>query len=85
MNHEAIYKLNPSVVTIRGDVAYDANSNEVTYDKSAVAAYVSANAYKAQRAAEYPNIVDQLDTLFHEGIDGWKETIQAVKTKYPKP
>jgi hypothetical protein len=85
MNHEAIYKLNPSVITIRGETAYDANGNEVAYDKSAVAAYVSANAYKAQRAAEYPNIVDQLDTLFHEGIDGWKETIQAVKTKYPKP
>jgi hypothetical protein len=85
MNHEAIYKLNPSVITIRGETAYDANGNEVAYDKSAVAAYVSANAYKAQRAAEYPNIADQLDTLFHEGIDGWKETIQAVKTKYPKP
>jgi len=36
--HEAIYALNPSVVTIRGDVAYDANENEVTYDKSAVEA-----------------------------------------------
>jgi hypothetical protein len=31
--HEAIYALNPSVVTIRGDVAYDANENEVAYDK----------------------------------------------------
>lgn len=36
MNHEAIYKLNPSVVTIRGDVAYDADGNEVEYDKAAV-------------------------------------------------
>ena len=81
----AIHKLNPTVTVIRGETAYDANGNEVAYDKSAVAAYVSANAYKAQRAAEYPNIADQLDTLFHEGIDGWKETIQAVKTKYPKP
>jgi len=25
MNHETIYKLNPSVVTIRGDVAYDSD------------------------------------------------------------
>ncbi len=84
MNHEAIYKLNPSVVTIRGDVAYDANGNEVAYDKSAVNAYVTANAYKAQRAAEYPSIADQLDKIFHDGIDEWKETIQAVKDKYPK-
>ncbi len=45
MNHEAIYKLNPSVVTINGDVAYDADGNEVAYDKVAVQAYVDAHAY----------------------------------------
>jgi hypothetical protein len=36
--HTAIYSLNPSVVTIRGDVAYDANEQEVAYDKSAAEA-----------------------------------------------
>ena len=36
--HDAIYALNPSVVTIRGDVAYDANEQEVTYNKSAAEA-----------------------------------------------
>ena len=36
--HDAIYALNPSVVTIRGDVAYDANEQEITYDKSAAEA-----------------------------------------------
>ena len=30
--HDAIYALNSSVVTIRGDVAYDANEQEVAYD-----------------------------------------------------
>ena len=30
--HEAIYALNPSVVTIRGDIAYDTNEQEVAYD-----------------------------------------------------
>jgi len=30
--HEAIYALNPTVVTIRGDIAYDANEQEVAYD-----------------------------------------------------
>ena len=81
---EAIYKLNPSVVTIRGDVAYDANGNEVTYDKGAVEAYVKANEYKAKRAKEYPSYADQFDTIFHEGLDAWKAQIQAVKNKYPK-
>ena len=36
--HDAIYALNPSVVTIRGDVAYDANEQEVAYDKDAAEA-----------------------------------------------
>ena len=36
--HQAIYALNPSVVTIRGDVAYDANEQEVAYDKDAAEA-----------------------------------------------
>jgi len=34
----AIYALNPSIVTIRGDVAYDANEQEVAYDKDAAQA-----------------------------------------------
>ena len=32
----------------------------------------------------YPSIADQLDDIYHNGIDGWKETIKAVKEKYPK-
>jgi hypothetical protein len=80
----AIYALNPSVVTIRGDVAYDANENEVAYDKAAVQAYVDANAYKDLRAKAYPSFADQFDTIFHEGIDAWKAQIQAVKDRFPK-
>lgn len=44
----------------------------------------SNNTYQRDRAAEYPNIVDQLDDIYHNGIDGWKATIKAVKDKYPK-
>ena len=43
------------------------------------------NSYKSQRRAEYPNIEDQLDDIYHNGIDGWKATIKAIKDKYPKP
>ena len=41
--------------------------------------------YARKRGDEYPNIVDQLDDIYHNGIDGWKTTIKAVKDKYPKP
>ena len=40
--------------------------------------------YKELRAAEYPSIVDQLDKIYHTGIDGWKTDIKVVKDKYPK-
>ena len=40
--------------------------------------------YQRNRAKEYPSIVDQLDDIYHNGIDGWKTTIKAVKDKYPK-
>ena len=85
MNHQAIYALYPSVTHIRGDQAFDADNNPVSYDAAAVAAWVDPNAYKQQRAAAYPSIPDQLDQIYHEGIDAWKATIAAVKQEYPKP
>ena len=41
--------------------------------------------YQRKRAAEYPSVVDQLDDIYHNGIDAWKATIKATKDKYPKP
>jgi hypothetical protein len=84
--HTAIYKLNPTVVTIRGDEAFDVDNNPVQYNQSAVQAYIDANSYKAKRAAEYPTIGDQLDALW-KGGDAAAEMlakVQAVKAKYPK-
>ena len=40
--------------------------------------------YQRNRAEAYPSIEDQLDDLYHNGIDGWKKTIKAIKDKYPK-
>ena len=79
-----IYKLNPSVIRTSGETAYDADGNEVAYDKAAVDAYIAANEYKSKRAKEYPPITEQLDKIFHDGIEEWKKEIQAVKDKYPK-
>ena len=44
-----------------------------------------AKDYSRKRAAEYPSVVDQLDDIYHNGIDAWKATIKATKDKYPKP
>ena len=82
--HGAIYKTYPTVVSIRGDEAFDKDGNVVEYDEAAVQAYIDAHAYKQQRADEYPSYADQFDTIFHQGLEAWKAQIQAVKTKYPK-
>ena len=42
------------------------------------------NQYQRDRASEYPSMADQLDDIFHNGIDGWRTSIQAIKDKYPK-
>ena len=42
------------------------------------------NDYARKRSAEYPSIVDQLDKIYHDGIDEWKKVIKATKDKYPK-
>jgi hypothetical protein len=82
--YDAIYKTYTNVVTINGDVAYDKDENIVEYNEATVQAYIDANAYKGLRQAEYPSIPDQLDTLYHSGLDAWKAQIKTVKDKYPK-
>ena len=42
------------------------------------------NSYKSKRRAEYPDYASQLDDIYHNGIEGWKATIKAIKDKYPK-
>jgi hypothetical protein len=42
------------------------------------------DSYKSKRRAEYPDYATQLDDIYHNGIDGWKASIKAIKDKYPK-
>jgi hypothetical protein len=85
MNHSAIYALYLQVVTINDTAgAFDAQGNKVTIDMDAVNAWVDPDQYKFDRAAAYPSIADQLDTIYHSGIDAWKATITAVKEEFPK-
>jgi len=46
--------------------------------------YVGVTTYTEARVAEYPPIEDQLDKIYHSGIDAWKADIKAIKDKYPK-
>ena len=87
IDHQSILKVYPNITVIRGDVAYDADGNEVAYDKAAVQAYVDAHAYIAKRASEYPNITDYIDGVVkgdQAQIDKYIADCLAVKAKYPK-
>ena len=84
---DAIYKLYPQVVRTVDDIAYDADGNEVAYDKAAVQAYVDAHAYIAKRASEYPSITDYIDGVVkgdQAQIDKYIADCLAVKAKFAK-
>ena len=56
----------------------------VTIDWTKVNAWTDPNEYQYKREQEYPLMQDQLDDIYHNGIDGWKKTIKTIKDKYPK-
>ena len=58
--------------------------DQVSAKKAELQTAYDNNEYQRKRAAEYPSIADQLDDIYHNGIDGWKTTIKATKDKYPK-
>jgi hypothetical protein len=86
MNHNAIYALYPNVVSIDDTAgAMDKDGNPVKIDQALVDAWVDPNAYKYERAEAYKPIAEQLDYIYHNGIEAWKtDMINPVKTKYPK-
>ena len=72
------------VITVWNSEEAQPTDAEITAEQERLQAEYDNNQYQRDRAAEYPAVVDQLDDIFHNGIDGWKTTIQAVKDKYPK-
>ena len=82
------YRLDQNVVPHK-IIEWDSdNSDSQPTDDELNAAYTAwknANQYKDNRVAEYPSIEDQLDTIYHSGVAGWKTAIKTIKDKYPKP
>ncbi len=82
------YRLDQNVVPHKIIEWDSANSDSQPTDDELNAAYTAwknAEEYKINRANEYPSIEDQLDTIYHSGVAGWKTTIKTIKDKYPKP
>ena len=86
---DAIKAINANAqVVIRGDnidtceIEWLEGTTEIS--KTDIKNKMSSMEYIYKREEEYPPIINQLDDLYHNGIDGWKKTIKAVKDKYPK-
>ena len=88
MNHKAIYKLYPQVVTVDdGTGAFDKDGNKVEIDLALVNAWQDPDAYKFKRKAEYPPITDYIDGVVKNDqaqIDKYIADCLAVKAKFPK-
>ena len=85
---DALRTLYPQVIRTEDDKAYDADGNEVIYDRDAVKALEESQSYFYKRAAEYPSIQEQLDMQYWDKVNdtnNWEQAIQSVKEKYPKP
>ena len=89
---QAIRSLRPNAQwVLRGDNLEWLDTNQTQPTEAEINAEISRlqaeydnNEYQRQRSTAYPSIADQLDTIYHEGLDAWKATILAVKEEFPK-
>lgn len=86
---EAIHTLYPEAVKTKVKsntemYAWDKDGNEIELDLDAINNWVDPEAYKDKRRAEYPSWNEQLDNIYHNGVDAWKAEIKKIKDKYPK-
>ena len=97
MLHEAILEIHKNAVNIVGDTletvfCEDKNGKRISIDNDLVSAKITelqadydSRQYQRDRAVAYPSTADQLDLLYHQGIEGWKTEIKKVKDAHPKP
>ena len=78
----AVYKVGDTYESLKWLDKEQTKPTKAEYDEG-VKAY-DANQYQRSRALEYPSIADQLDEIYHNGIDSWKAIIKQTKDKYPK-
>ena len=87
---EAIRSLDPNAhCTLADDVVVTwmttpISEADIATEQTRLQAEYDSQEYARNRKAEYPSMEDQLDDIYHNGIDGWKATIKTTKDKYPK-
>ena len=96
LRNKALMALYPDITTMKNvetenEVFLDKNGKEIIISNTDVEERITilqaehnTNEYQRSRASEYPSIPDQLDEIYHNGIDSWKAIIKQTKDKYPK-
>ena len=79
----SVHDEDPNNITWHDGTTPISDSDILAKQKELVTAY-DAKKYQRDRAEAYPSIADQLDDIYHNGIDEWKKTIKVVKDKYAK-
>ena len=77
--------INEKITEWHNEAITQPSNSDITAEQTKLQTEYDNNAYQRNRAVEYPSIADQLDEIYHNGIDSWKAEIKKVKDKYPKP
>ena len=80
----AQFRLDDDVSTWTDPILTKPTAKQITDKMAELQTAYDNNAYQRSRALAYPSMADQLDDIYHNGVDAWKATIKAVKDKYPK-
>tara|TARA_R100000781_G_scaffold90880_1_gene56247 strand:- start:108 stop:398 length:291 start_codon:yes stop_codon:yes gene_type:complete len=90
---KAIWELYPETHSISDEPVgvLDKNNNKIKLDESAISIKVAelqaeydANQYQRDRADSYPSWQEQMDLIYHSGVEGLKAELKKTKDKYPK-
>jgi len=83
---QALESLRPGAEwTLIGDTLTWSDISQTEPTTAEINAEVDRLEYSRKRKAEYPDLAEQLDYIYHNGVAKWKtDIIDPVKTKYPK-
>ncbi|OUW68797.1 MAG: hypothetical protein CBD62_00860 [Candidatus Pelagibacter sp. TMED202] len=77
--------INEKITEWHSDDITQPTDEEINTEQERLQAEYDGNEYQRNRADEYPDIGDQLDYIYHNGLTKWKsDMIKPVKDKYPK-
>ena len=82
---DAKWVVRNDVIEWKDEEKQQPTEKEINNKIAELQAEYEANQYQRDRALAYPSTADQLDTIYHQGLDAWKAEIKKVKDQFPKP